>query len=418
MGLFDDFGDPDDYADDLITKPIVTSETTPSVEALPDIPTGRVFTSEQLEHKKIATRKDKPVAYVPKVKPSATKEPEQAVEPASTKTLPMNHLKRTVISTERTGSMNKISTPAITAPISIVKKVATDQDLALVAMAGEYDVFSLKQVADYQIISPTAAEFIAQYYRLINNMTAKVTLNEMAANPIVVNGLWRDGVTSETLNISGNITFSYDSIYRYCVQDTVIHSLRRMYDNKRVNFTKMETYQIMGAGHGISSAQQATYYLEKTATSIFSNTISVLIFRGNMLKVRDWFEKSLRLNTETRKAITNLVQDAIIASSLAQAAKYEESDDVFVTKDHHCILFAKKLLSRHGNLQLANSHLHITALAFLMSGIPMIDPNVANLGFKTLFSGLENSEALRDSLVRLSYEGHRHCYPINELSHL
>lgn len=418
MALFDDFGDADDYVDDLVTKPIITSKTTPSADALPEIPKGNALSVHQLEHKKIATRKDKPVAYVPKVKPAPQKATEQAVEPSTAAPLPINNIKKTVISSERTGSINKISTPAMTAPVSIVKKEPVQQDAELLAMAGEYDVFSLKQVADYQIVSPTSAEFIAQYYRLINNMTTKVTLNQMVSTPTVVKGLWHDGATSETLNISGNTTFSYDELYRYCVQDTSINLLRRMYENKRLAFTDMQTHQIMGAGHGISSAQQATYYLEKTATSIFSNTISVLIFRSNMLKVRDWFENALPLNNDTKKAIMALVQDAVIDSSKAQAIKYEDNDDVFVTADHHCILFAKKLLNRHGNLQLSNNHLHITALAFLMSGIPMQNPNVANLGFKTLFEGLKESQPLRDSLVRLSYEGHRHCYPINELSHL
>lgn len=48
----------------------------------------------------------------------------------------------------------------------------------------------------------------------------------------------------------------------------------------------------------------------------------------------------------------------------------------------------------------------------------MAKPNLANIGFTMLMSGLENSPRLMDSFVTMSYESHRHCYPITELSAL
>lgn len=418
MGLFDDFGDLDSYADDLTPPPASPSKPAVSIDVLPDIPTGEVLTAAQIEEREVATRQDKPVAYVPKVKPVLAK-PESAPQTTiESRSLPVQQSRQPVLSTEPTGSINKISTPPLTAPISFLKVNVPTQDLELMALADPYDVFSLKQIADYQVVSPTSAEFIAQYYRLVNTMIAKVTLNQLVTKPIEVSNLWIDGITKKTLNTSGNTVFFYDSVYRYCVEDSVINKLRRMYKSKRIHFTQMQTHQIMGAGHGISSAQQAAFYLEKMATASFSSTIGMLIYREKMVKVRDWFERILPISIENRKSIQALIQNAVIKSSEEQAKKYEDDNDVFVVADHRCILFAKKLLNRHSNNQLSDNQLQLTALTFLMSGVSEAKPNLANIGFKNLFSGLENSPQLTESLIQLSYEGHRHCYPINELSHI
>lgn len=417
---FGNFGDLDAWVDTLPSSaPALTID---SPLDFPDIPSGDISSVIKPKTDPIAQREDKPVAYVPRTK-TATKSTNKnplTASPAVNRKSQVSISETTPIlrSKERTGSINKISTPPLTAPISFVKTSPLEQDQDLIEMAATYDVFSLSKIADYQVVSPTAAEFVAQYYRLINIMIAKVTLNQLVTKPIEIKNMWIDRFTSRTPNISGNTIFSYDEIYRYCVQDSVIDSLRAKYKSKQIHFTQMQTYEIMGAGNGISSAKQAAYYLEKMATACFSSTISMLVFRKNMIRVRDWFENAVNLNSATRLAIQTLIQDSVMKSSVAQATKYQDDDDVFVVKEHRCILFAKKLLSRHTSQQLSDNQLQLSALVFLMSGVSEEKPQLGNIGFKGLYEGLVASPPLVDSLVHLSYESHRHCYPINELSHL
>lgn len=417
---FGNFGDLDAFVDTLPSSAPVLTITSPL--DLPEIPKGDVFSVIESKVDPIAQREDKPVAYVPRVRPNVKKPTENPVIASSSSSrksqVSISNAQPIERPKDRTGSINKINTPPLTAPISFVKTSPLEQDQELIEMALAYDVFSLSKIADYQIVSPTSAEFIAQYYRLINIMIAKVTLNQLVTKPIEIKNMWIDRITSRTPNISGNTIYAYDEIYRYCVQDSVVDSLRAKYKSKQIHFTQMQTYEIMGAGNGISSAQQAAYYLEKMATACFSSTISMLVFRRNMIRVRDWFENTLKINSVTRTAIQTLIQDAVIKSSLAQAAKYKEDDDVFVVKEHRCILFAKKLLSRHTSQQLSDNQLQLSALVFLMSGVSEEKPQLGNIGFKGLYEGLVSSPQLVDSLVHLSYESHRHCYPINELSHL
>lgn len=423
-----DFGDLDGYVE---AHPSSSAAFPAAIKPtdLPDIPTGDITDLSQLASNPVAMREDNPNPYIPRANPhkktSSTPSDAKQSNPVSTPLEPAGKkrlsIDKEVLSTplrERTGSINKISTPLTTPPLSFAKANPLDQDQDLIEMASAYDVFSLSMIADYQVVSPTAAEFVAQYYRLANNMIAKVTLNQLVTSSVDVNNMWIDGVITKTLNISGNAAFSYDDIYRYCVQDTVIDLLRAKYKSKQIHFTQMQTHEIMGAGHGISSAQQATYYLEKMATASFSSTISMLVFRKNMVRTRDWFENTLKITNATRKSITDLIQDAVIRTSEAQANKYKDDKDVFVVLQHRCILFAKKLLNRHASIQLPDDHLQLSTLVFLMSGVIEAKPNLANIGFKKLFEGMESSPSLVDSLIDLSYESHRHCYPINELSHL
>lgn len=423
-----EFGDLDGYVDSLPTPPTTSVSKTKPI--LPEIPVDDIQDLTQLINEDVALREDKPVTYTPRAKrgattPDSTPKKDDKVE--STNATPSTQTKSPVPShqktnpqpsKEHTGSINKISTPAITEPISLVKVNPLDQDQDLVEMAASYDVFSLSDVADYQVVSPTAAEFVAQYYRLINTMIAKVSLNQLVSEPIEVNNYWHHGIMSKTLNISGSNVYAYDDIYRYCVQDSVVDLLRAKYQSKQVHLTQMETHQIMGAGDGISSAQQATYYLEKMATASFSSTLSMLIFRRKAVKIRDWFENVLKVKNSTRVSIKRLIQNAVVKSSEEQAMEYKNNNDVFVTQSHRCILFAKKLLNRHANIQLPDTHLQISALIFMLSGISESRPNIHNIGFEDLYEGLTENPSLVDSLIHLSYESHRHCYPINELSHL
>ena len=423
--MINDFGDLDGYVElPPSISPAPISKNNPL--DLPDIPTQEVKSLTGLIPDPIAKRRDKPVAYVPRAKAglnpnpvnnNSNTTPDTSLEPFDESYTQTGKIVSPAPTKERTGSINKISTPP-TAPLTFIKTDPVDQDQDLIEMAATYDVFSLSMIADYQVVSPTSAEFIAQYYRLANNMIAKVTLNQLVSEPIEVSNMWLDGKTTKTLNISGNTVYSYDDIYRYCVQDSVVDLLRAKYKSKQIHFTQMQTHQIMGAGNGISSAQQAAYYLEKMATASFSSTIGMLVFRKRMVKIRDWFENTLQVSNTTRSSIRNLIQDAVIRTSEAQAAKYKDDEDVFVVKHHRCILFAKKLLNRHSNNQLPDSHLQLSILVFLMSGVSEAAPLLGNIGFQKLYDGMLASPSLVDSLVNLSYESHRHCYPINELSHL
>lgn len=420
--FFKDFGDLDGYVENHpSSKPLTASKDTLD---LPDIPPSDIQDLSQLVSDPASRRRDKPAAYVPrpsrrsanKNKPSEST-PTAQLELDKKSEVSLRQKLPNAAPTERTGSINKISTPN-TVSLSFIKTEVVEQDQDLIELADTYEVFSLSKIADYQVVSPTSAEFIAQYYRLANNMIAKVALNQLVDEPIEVNSMWFDGIKSKTLNLSGSTVYSYDDVYRYCVQDSVVDSLRAKYKSKQIHFTQMQTHEIMGAGNGISSAQQAAYYLEKMATASFSSTIGMLTFRKNMIRVRDWFENTLKVNNSTRSSILGLIQGAITKSSEIEAEKYKDDKDVFVVQHHRCILFAKKLLNRHSNIQLADSQLQISALVFLMSGVSEAKPNLSNIGFQKLYDGLEASPSLVDSLVQLSYESHRHCYPINELSHL
>ena len=351
-----------DYADDLL----FASSSQPDVldDFLAEIPQEAVLTPAQLEQKRIADREDDIITYEPP--PDLTEEDAEVVlAPAAAKmaTKPPVKLAKAVV--DRSGSFNKISATTFEDQDTLNLISVPDRDLELIELASTYDLFSLKEVSSHQIASPTAAEFISEYYRLINTMISKVTLNQLVESPTEVYGLWLDGVISKTINISGNAFFYYDAIYRYCVQDSVVNSLRVMYNNKKVHFTQMQTYQIMGAGKGISSAQQATYYLEKMATASFSTTIGVLIHRKNMVKIRDWFESSFP-NSDLRGEMQGMIQHAIIESSKEQAVEFKDDKDVFVVAGHRCLLFAKKLLNRHKSIQLPNNHLQLSALVFLL----------------------------------------------------
>lgn len=314
-------------------------------------------------------------------------------------------------------SYNKINTPkeAYDTSFGSRNEFREPQDQELLALARNRDVFSLETTFDNQIVSPTLSEFVAEYYRLINTMISKVTLNQLVVAKTRNDSMWMHGQLKETINISGNKYFHYDSIYMYCTQNSAIKSLREKYEHKKLHFTKMDVYQVMGAGHGISSAQQATIFLEKMATASLSTNISSLTYRDNMMFIKNWFESNYP-SSEFRLSVLNLIQDAVFNSSKKQAMAFEADREVFVVKNHHCLLFAKKLLNRHGNIQLPNHHLHLTALVVMLSGVALDKPNLANIAFNRLFTGLKKSDKLMESFVRLSYESHRHCYPINELS--
>lgn len=414
LEIFGDLDDIGDYADDLL----FASSSQPDVldDFLAEIPQEAVLTPAQLEQKRIADREDDIITYEPPPRPTQ-EDAEVVLAPAAAKMATKPPVKLAKAVADRSGSFNKISATTFEDQDTLNLISVPDRDLELIELASTYDLFSLKEVSSHQIASPTAAEFISEYYRLINTMISKVTLNQLVESPTEVYGLWLDGVISKTINISGNAFFYYDAIYRYCVQDSVVNSLRVMYNNKKVHFTQMQTYQIMGAGKGISSAQQATYYLEKMATASFSTTIGVLIHRKNMVKIRDWFESSFP-NSDLRGEMQGMIQHAIIESSKEQAVEFKDDKDVFVVAGHRCLLFAKKLLNRHKSIQLPNNHLQLSALVFLLSGVSMAKPNLANIGFTMLMNGLENSPRLMDSFVTMSYESHRHCYPITELSAL
>ena len=416
------FGDIDgldglgDYADDLFDlNPKQSTNPLPD-DFLVDIPQEVVLTPAQLEQKRIAERQDEVITYTPKETP-VKEEPVAPQIPVVAKMATKTAVKLQKPVVDRSGSFNKISATVFEDPDSINTVSVPDRDLELLALAGTYDIFSLKEVSDHQVASPTSAEFISEYYRLINTMISKVTLNQLVESSTEVYGLWMDGVINKTINISGNAFFYYDAIYRYCVQDSVVKSLRIMYDNKKVHFTQMQTYQIMGAGKGISSAQQATYYLEKMATASFSTTIGVLVHRKNMVKIREWFESSFP-SSDFRSGLLSMIQNAISESSKQQAIEFKSDDNVFVVAGHRCLLFAKKLLHRHSNIQLPNNHLQLSALVFLLSGVTVSKPNLRNIGFEMLLDGLDNSPQLMESFVTQSYESHRHCYPITDLSSL
>lgn len=335
--------------------------------------------------------------------------------------LPLTNAARTIRDAIYDGhnvtSYNKIKTPpeSLDPSYGLKNTVKEAQDQELLKLARNREVFSLDSTFDNQVVSPTVSEFVAEYYRLINSMILKVTLNQLVVSKTRKDSLWINGQLRETVNISGNKYFHYDSIYMHCTKNTIIQSLREKYEHKRLHFTQMDVYQVMGAGHGISSAQQATIFLEKMATASLSTCISSLSYRDSMMFIKNWFEGSFP-NSEFRQSILNLIQDAVFESSKKQALAFESDREVFVVKNHHCLLFAKKLLNRHGNIQLPNHHLHLTALVVLLSGVALDKPNLANIAFYRLFDGLKGSDSLMDSFVKLSYESHRHCYPINELS--
>ena len=411
---FGDFGDLGEYANDLFGG---NAAPEPLFDDLfVDIPQEAVLTPAQLEHKRIAEREDEVIVYTPKEEP-IKEEPQTAHIPAVAKmaTKPAVKLQKPAVTPS--GSFNKISAPVFEYSESANAVSVPDRDLELIELASTYDLFSLKEVSSHQVASPTSAEFISEYYRLINTMISKVTLNQLVESSTEVYGLWIDGTINKTINISGNAFFYYDSIYRHCVQDSVVNSLRVMYNNKKVHFTQMQTYQIMGAGKGISSAQQATYYLEKMAIASLSTTIGILVHRKNMVKVRDWFESNFP-SSDFRSKILTLIQNAVVESSKEQAIEFKDDKNVFVVAGHRCLLFAKKLLNRHKSIQLPDNHLQLSALVFLLSGVSLDKPNLRNIGFEALYDGLYNSPQLMDSFITQSYESHRHCYPISELSAL
>lgn len=414
LEIFGELGDLGDYANDLFTE---NSNPDPLFDdLLVDIPQEVVLTPAQLEHKRIAERADEVIVYTPKENP-IKEDPQAAHIPAVAKMAAKPTVKVQKPTIVHSGSFNKISATVFEDPDLANTISVPDRDLELIELASTYDLFSLKEVSSHQVASPTSAEFISEYYRLINTMISKVTLNQLVESSTEVYGLWIDGFIKKTINMSGNAFFYYDAIYRYCVQDSVVKSLRVMYDNKKVHFTQMQTYQIMGAGKGISSAQQATYYLEKMAIASLSTTISILIHRKNMVKVRDWFESSFP-SSDFRSNLLTMIQHAVVESSKEQAIEFKDDKNVFVVAGHRCLLFAKKLLNRHKSVQLPNNHLQLSALVFLLSGVSVEKPNLRNIGFEALIDGLENSPQLMDSFITQSYESHRHCYPISELSAL
>lgn len=423
--LVDALGDADEFSffeQDLDEYELPTSVTFSDMELLSEKPrdTAPYFPDYNLVTKQIVDNKDTDDNSAYEAPFKRQSERHSAFEDDDDH-LPMTNAARTIREALYAGnnvtSYNKIQTPIESYSSSFGSKneLKEPQDQELVKLARNREVFSLETTFDNQIVSPTMAEFVAEYYRLINTMISKVTLNQLVVAKTRNDSLWMHGRLKETLNISGNKYFFYDSIYMYCTQDAAIKSLREKYEHKKLHFTKMDVYQVMGAGHGISSAQQATIFLEKMATASLSTNISSLTYRDNMMFVKKWFERSFP-SSDFRDSVLNLIQDGVFNSSKKQALAFEADREVFVVKNHHCLLFAKKLLNRHGNIQLPNHHLHLTALVVLLSGVALDKPNLANIAFNQLFNGLSKSDKLMDSFVRLSYESHRHCYPINELS--
>lgn len=430
------FGDIDNFADDLsLPMPELNSTTdmpapldisatgvSLSVDTLAPIPQTVLLSEAELAAQAIANRQDAPIAFVPR-KPRATKPKKPLPIPVAqpqAKRQPTTQFKPAHMPSSDSGSRNKISTPPIEPPLSLEKTVTIDQDLKLLALVNESDlgVFSLEEVFDYQVVSPTPAEFITEYYRLIHAMTAKVTLNKLATKTRGFYGLWSYGESDQTVNISSNSVFAYDDIYRYCVSNDVLSELRGLYENKRLHFSQMTAFDVMGAGHGISSAQQATIYLEKMASISLSSTICTLVFRKNMTNVRDWFEKIFG-GADLRHTIINTISSAVVDSSKDQAENYKNNPNIFVGVDNRVILFARRYLNPHSSIQLTNNSLKLTVLTFLLSGLSLNTPNLKNINFHRLFTdGVAKHPPLMNSLIQLSYESHRHCYPINELSHL
>lgn len=323
------------------------------------------------------------------------------------------------------GSINKIKLPKVDDSNSGKPAFVEERDEELASLAKALPLFSIEDVADYQIVSPTSAEFIAQYYRILIMMITKITLNELAPKETELDGLWVSGKPVKTIGMSKNFVFVFDQIYGYCTQDNVLKSLRSLYEEKKVYFSEMTTHQIMGAGHGISSAQQATLYLEKMVAVSISSTISMLSYKRHMFKIRTWFEDTVprtptvmvyQNKAPSKSALLGIIQLAVSKSSKEQALKFANDNSVYVKADHHCLLFAKRYLNAHMNVQIPNAQLQLSALIFLMSGASYEQPKLGTIGYDLISKNLEDSETLSQALVEHTYESHRHCYPINELS--
>lgn len=325
------------------------------------------------------------------------------------------------------GSINKIRLPKVDEADLNPPALIPERDDELASLAKNLSLFSVEDIADFQVVSPTPAEFIAQYYRVLGVMIAKITLNELKPKEDELDALWFSGRFIKTLSMSQNFVFVFDQIYGYCTQDNVLRTLRNLYEEKRVHFSEMTTHQIMGAGHGISSARQATLYLEKMVAVSISSTISMLSYRRHMFRTRTWFEDSVpRVPTlmvhqgksPSKPELLNILQTAVAKSSKEQALKFSNNDSVYVKAEHHCLLFAKRYLNTHMSVQIPNNQLQLSALIFLMSGASFENPKIANIGYDSISNNLKDSEALSQSLIDHAYRSHRHCYPINELSKL
>lgn len=427
---FEDIGD--------IPLPDVEVVELPSITDVP-IPKKAPLTPAEKELLRKKNRKDKPVTPSSEVFAKLRKKPDDSDEsqgsPAPTpnketevkkdkvepkpEVKPDSELlpKRRVFNGYKNPNtpLNKIKAPDF--EVSKGDYVISDDDVDtdLMAMATDLETFSVEAVSENQVVSPTSAEFIAQYYRVINLMAYKIALNKTVTSAIHVDGMWSNGTSLATINMSSTQNYLFDAIYIHCVQDEVIKRFRAMYEDKRVHFSKMTVQQTLGAGHGISSAKQASMYLEKMATVSISSALDMLGYKGIMFETREWFEDNIP-DKGARAELLGVIQRIINRSSVAQAKKYAKDDDVITKRGRRYFLFAKKYLSRGVSVHVSNQQLQLSALIFFLSGIDKYEPTPKNIGLVELTDKLIENEGLGESFDTLTYESHRHCYPINELS--
>lgn len=311
--------------------------------------------------------------------------------------------------------IGKIQSEDFEVDISSSGLIDVDTDTELKALAEGLEVFSIEKPLDNQIASPTSAEFLAQYYRIINIMAHKIAINKLISTPINVDCMWSNGISLKTPNTSSLNPFVFDNIYIRCIEDSVIDKIRFMYEEKRVIFSKMTASQLLGAGHGISSAKQAEMYLEKMATVSISSVLSLLIHKRKLITMRNWFEGSVLGKTE-KGDLLSIIQKLLYRFYKEQVDKYKNDSDMRILPSRVCFVFAKKYLNRHISINIPLEQLQITALTIFFTGIDMSNPNFDNLSTTKLTRSLSESESLGDSFAQLTYESHRHSYPINELS--
>lgn len=153
------------------------------------------------------------------------------------------------------------------------------------------------------IFAPKPEQITALYYRLIDQLSDRVSLNELnLANNVygrVMDGSLGNSVifSHQHTVVSGNDYYVplYDSLYRTCINQDVLNIIRTSYQTRYQAPEDVTIQDSAGLtqGHKISSLRQARVFIHSHTWSLFSAGMNNLLASSRTLFFKSWSSRML-----------------------------------------------------------------------------------------------------------------------------
>lgn len=295
------------------------------------------------------------------------------------------------------------------------------EDSLLVQRASETAPVILELRSNCEVPSPTAGQFLALYFRLIDELSYRACFNELG-RPVSPSNAWVNNTAFKTISFMSNYEVVFDRIYRLCVKDELLEKIRILYDSKVIAEHEMTEDDIHGITISITSLEQAQMFLDGVTSRVFASNFGYILKQYGQSEIQKIFAAA-NLSSADKSALEQKIVGLIDDEIIEQADEIEESNEymengVYAENEKYILLHVLKYLGSSGVFSVSLQQLGLTVLSTHLMGLESESPDIEGIGLPAYNSFALDDELMRKSLVNSSILAHRQHYPSKALSTL